>query len=264
MKAFKHCFLSVLPILIIAAALQGCTELKSEGSATANSLPALHSTQQMQEMQDDILNAFPELEAVYDISSTGLPDSVDNYYLFQSYRMKGEDELFSGTLVNENWKESLKVEGVFEKGKIRQFNTWYPNGNRRSAMTVTTENPDVQYVTTNWSPSGILQAKYTDAAGEKYFNDGSLKEEWNARGATSYWPNGHKKSYLPLEDSTEADRFHGEARAWHQNGTLGVTGTYRFGKKDGDWVHRDSLGNLIKTVKYDRGKVDTTIVHKNS
>lgn len=221
------------------------------------------SFQFVNEINDEILAAFPGLRARHQFEDDGKPQGIKNYYLDQEYYLEEEEDLFTGTLTSKHFNDSLKVKGIFKDGKIRQFITWYPNGVKKSEMMLQPESKDIQYVTTTWYNSGALKSKYNNLEGKQYYESGNLKTEWDATSATDYWENGEPQAYWPLEHKSADSMLHGTSMAWHKNGTLRIKGDYVNGKKDGRWTHQDSLGKMEKVIFYNKGAVDSTVVNSD-
>lgn len=221
--------------------------------------PQKNKSRYVNDIFDEVLTSFPELEATYSYEDSTVSEVGDSYYLTQVYYRDSKDQPFTGKLTDRHWNDSLKAEGIFEDGKVQRYTTWHPNGNRFKVYNLDHKNGKITHK--SWHVTGELASEVEDGITTSYYKSGAVKSVSTDTSSTDYWENGNKKTYWPLENGRADFKPHGEWKAWHENGTLGIQGTFVNGKKDGRWLHHDSTGTLTKIVIYDMGAVDSTITN---
>lgn len=219
------------------------------------------TTQSQDGPQNEITKAFPRLNTKYAAPDSGKSRPTSYQFIKQEYYLEDENQLFTGTLTNNQWQDSLKIKGTFKDGKVQQVASWFPDGSKNTETTVQPDNEKIKYVTTTWYPAGELKSKYNNRTGKRYFKSGDLRTEWDETSVTDYWKNGQRRSYRSLKNSNRVSTLDGIFKTWHSNGELSAKGHFVSGKRDGKWIHRDSLGKVEKIVIYSNGERDSTITN---
>lgn len=218
-------------------------------------------TQSQDEAKNEITKAFPRLKAKYAAPDSGKSHPISYQFIKQEYYLEDENQLFTGTLTNNQWQDSLKIKGTFKDGKVQEVVSWFPDGSKNTETKVQPDNENYKYVTTTWYPTGELKSRYNNRTGERYFKSGDLQTEWDETSVTDYWKNGQRRTYRSLKSNSRVSILDGTFKTWHNNGELSVKGQYTRGNRDGKWIHRDSTGTIEKIVIYSNGKRDSTITN---
>jgi len=64
--------------------------------------------------------------------------------------------------------------------------------------------------------------------------------------AVAWYPNGK----LWSKGSYVNGKAHGKRTTWYENGKIRYEGYYNMGKETGEWKFYDTIGKLVKTIKY--------------
>jgi antitoxin component YwqK of YwqJK toxin-antitoxin module len=130
-------------------------------------------------------------------------------------------------------KDSLVETSYFEAGKVSRIRKWTKNG--------------LLFSESQWCESGQLLVNYNPTSTiplpvKKYYCSGKLKSEYN------WYVYGYTGTYTEF----------------HENGQISLKGQFQelpagstvfMARKTGDWIYYDKKGQVVKTEKWEAGKL---------
>ena len=162
----------------------------------------------------------------------------------------------------------VRAENIFsENGKVAHVKLFHPGGKLMAEGKYVNEKKDSMWVF--YDEEAVLLAKENYSNGLKngsskvYYRNGQLSEEktWKMGKQegprTKYFEDGavkYKGQYIN-------DKVEGKVTFYHQNGKVDAEGVYVNDLKNGDWKYYKEDGTLIRTDKYDNGRLTSPDVN---